>query len=115
MPLLGEQVFAKRAWNQGTNIYTHSWEVNIPPRYALVKTWISEYFEYKPRSTGLAYISSIRRRLPNGSDEPQDFPDPYHSNDARQHFVDGSLSSVTYAIQVAGSSCKVMCVINYWG
>jgi hypothetical protein len=115
MPIVGEQVFAPWARNTGDDMYTASWEVNMPPRPALVKTFISEYFEFDDRSAGLAYIARIRRRLPDGSDQTQDFPDPYTSNDARQAFSDSSLSSVTYAIQVRSSHGKVMCVIEYWG
>lgn len=115
MPIVGEQVFAPWAYNTGDDMYTHSWEVNMPPRPVLVKTFLSEYYELDDRSAGLAYIARIRRRLPDGSDQTQDFPDPYNSNDAIQALFDSSLSSVTYAIQLRSSFNKIMCVIEYWG
>jgi hypothetical protein len=115
MPIVGEQVFAPWAYNTDDDMYTASWEVNMSPRPALVKTFLSEYFELDDKGAGLAYIARIRRRLPDGSDQIQDFPDPYTSNDAIQVFSDSSLSSVTYATQVRSSFNKVMCVIEYWG
>ena len=116
MPIVGEQVFAPWAYNFGDQMYTASWEVNMPPSSVLVKTFLSQYFEFSDvDGAGNAYIASIRRRLPDGSDQTQSFPDPYSSNAAIQALFNNSLTSVTYAIQVRGTHCKVMCVIEYWG
>jgi hypothetical protein len=115
MPIVGEQVFAPWAYNLGADLYTASWEVNMPPSSVMVKTFLSEYYEFDDKGGGFAYIASIRRRLPDGSDQTQSFPDPYNTNDAIQALFDNSLSSVTYAIQVANSHCKVMCIIEHWG
>lgn len=115
LPIVGEQVFAPWAYNTGDDMYTHSWEVNMPPSPIMVKTFLSQYFEAEDRGAGNAYIASIRRRLPDGSDQTQSFPDPYTSNDAIQALFDNSLSSVTFAIQVRSSFCKIMCVLEYWG
>jgi hypothetical protein len=115
MPIVGEQVFAPWARNFDDNIFTASWEVNMSPRRAMVKTFLSQFTDWNGRGAGMPFIARIRRRLPDGSDQPQDFPDPWNSNDAIQALFDNSLSSVTFAIQVRGSWDKVMCVIEHWG
>jgi hypothetical protein len=114
MPIVGEQVFFPYAYNSGSDNFTASWEVNMPPGPIMVKTFLSQYSELDDRGAGRPYIASIRLRLPDGSDQTQSFPDPYTSNNAIQAFFDNALSSVTFAMQVRGSWNKVMCVIEYW-
>ena len=87
----------------------------MPPSSVMVKTFLSQLLEFGGDSAGNAYIASIRRRLPDGSDQTQSFPDPWTSNDAIQALFDNSLSSVTFALQVMNSWGNIMCVIEYWG
>jgi hypothetical protein len=74
MPLVGEKVFAPWARNPGDDMYTASWEYNMGPTPALAKAFISEFMSLDGKSAGLAYISRIRQRKPDGSDTDEHFP-----------------------------------------
>ena len=115
MPIVGETVWSLHDYNTSDDYYTATWDFRFPPAPKFVQVNLSLVSDFGDGSTSMPYIQSIRRRLPDGTDEPVYFSDPWNSIDYIQAWFEWNLSGFTVGLFLIESWANVMIVLEDWG
>ena len=114
MPLISEQAWRTWAWTTGDDLYTASWDIDIPPSAVFLKTFLGHYFEMNDSGAADIGIMNIRYRDEWGVDQPVTYPDI----DAFDHVAtvyNNTLTHATYGMKVKAASASTLVTLGYWG
>jgi hypothetical protein len=113
MPLVGEWAWRAWAFTSGDQLYTASWDIDIPPSAAFMKVFLEHYFEFDSQSAVDVGLMNIRFRDQNGVDQTITFPDI----DAFDHVsvqFNNTMTHVTYGLKVKAASGALVWTLGFW-
>jgi len=114
MPIVGETVWSLWAYNFGDDLYSASWDFRFPPSPRFVKVFLSLKSEFGDEGRVMPYIQTIRKRLPDGTDQQIDFHDPWNFTDYIQAHFDNALIGFTVGMLLSHCWANVMIVLEDW-
>ena len=112
--IYAENVFWAWGQNFDGQLFSQTWEINMPPSNVLVKVFLSQFFGLGDFPLADAGMVSARHRQPDGSDMPISFPDIDLVSFINQSYYDDHLTSFTMGLNVINCHARMMCVAEFW-
>ncbi len=111
MPMCGEGVFWCWAYDTGSEWYTWTSSIDMPPSAVMAKTSLAQYMEFQDFGAARVGLVSIRHRLPDGSDETVPFD---LGGNVTLAVFDPTMTSVTFGVMAFGSQAYAVLDLGWW-
>jgi|SRR5437667_6901984 len=113
MPLVGEQAWHAYAYNTGDDLFSLSWDIDIPPSAAFIKVVQGDYFEFDDKAAVDIGLINMRRRKPDNSDETINFPNIDGFDTVRVQF-NPTMTHVTFGMNVKNCYASLVWTLGFW-
>ncbi|MGA7009672.1 MAG: hypothetical protein WB612_08030 [Nitrososphaeraceae archaeon] len=113
MELKGEEVYTGWAYSTGSDFYSETWSVDMPPSTAFVKTYLCDHVLFGENGAVEIGILNIRYHLHDDSDGRVNLPGLEWPDSVKAWF-NSNITHFTFAIKVRQCYALMSCSVGYW-